>query len=499
MASGGPYSTQGGTVNETFCLIDGCYDFTINDSYGDGICCAYGNGSYNLVDGSNNTLASGGQFGASETTNFCFTAPPTCTDGVQNGNETGVDCGGPDCPPCNSGCNDTEVTLSLVLDNYPGETTWEITNSGGGVVASGGPYSTQGGTVNETYCLVDDCYDFTIFDAYGDGICCAYGNGSYSLEDDNNNTLASGGQFGASETTNFCLGGGSGPTCSDGIQNGNETGVDCGGPDCDPCSSGCSYQTINNHNFESGWGIWNDGGSDCRRSANDSAFANSGTYCVRIRDNTNSSVMTTDNLNLASYSEVTIDFTYIAAGMENGEDFWLQASTNGGASYQTLITWARGSEFVNNVREFESVVITGTFTSNTRFRFRCDASQNNDRIYIDDVFISGCSSSGTRDSDEAEELISLNENAYIQKIEDVNLYPNPARDILNVTINTKAEETIQLAIIDANGQLIQKQMILSTTGINNTPVDISLLESGIYMLQIISEKEQIVKKFSVLR
>jgi len=25
---------------------------------------------------------------------------PTCTDGIQNGNETGVDCGGPDCPAC---------------------------------------------------------------------------------------------------------------------------------------------------------------------------------------------------------------------------------------------------------------------------------------------------------------------------------------------------------------------------------------------------------------
>ena len=26
--------------------------------------------------------------------------PPTCTDGIQNGDETGIDCGGPDCDPC---------------------------------------------------------------------------------------------------------------------------------------------------------------------------------------------------------------------------------------------------------------------------------------------------------------------------------------------------------------------------------------------------------------
>ncbi len=36
-----------------------------------------------------------------------FTAPtacPSCTDGIQNGQETGVDCGGPDCPPCSFNC-----------------------------------------------------------------------------------------------------------------------------------------------------------------------------------------------------------------------------------------------------------------------------------------------------------------------------------------------------------------------------------------------------------
>lgn len=30
----------------------------------------------------------------------------TCSDGIQNGSETGVDCGGPDCPPCAATCSD---------------------------------------------------------------------------------------------------------------------------------------------------------------------------------------------------------------------------------------------------------------------------------------------------------------------------------------------------------------------------------------------------------
>jgi len=110
-----------------------------------------------------------------------------------------------DTPP---GC--TDITLSITLDNYPEETSWIIKNAAGTTVASGGTYGSQpdGSTITQTICLEDGCYDFTINDTYGDGICCAYGSGSYSLMN-GAVTLASGGSFASSETTNFCLSGGS--------------------------------------------------------------------------------------------------------------------------------------------------------------------------------------------------------------------------------------------------------------------------------------------------
>ncbi|MFK7750301.1 MAG: S8 family serine peptidase [Kordia sp.] len=108
-----------------------------------------------------------------------------------------------------SGPSCSNVSLSITFDDYPEETSWEITNSGGQVVASGGTYASQadGSTlVVDAGCLDDGCYDFTITDAYGDGICCAYGNGSFTLtNNDTGATLASGGSFTTSDTTNFCL------------------------------------------------------------------------------------------------------------------------------------------------------------------------------------------------------------------------------------------------------------------------------------------------------
>jgi len=97
------------------------------------------------------------------------------------------------------------VTVSILADNYPEETTWSITQ--GAVVMASGDLSTTaaGGTSNTSVCLAPGCYNFVISDSYGDGICCAYGNGSYTVTNPSGQVVASGGQFTTSETTNFCL------------------------------------------------------------------------------------------------------------------------------------------------------------------------------------------------------------------------------------------------------------------------------------------------------
>ncbi len=110
--------------------------------------------------------------------------------------------------PTSCSTGESEVNLKIVLDNYGSETTWTIKNSNGATVASGGPYGNgQNGTsIEKSYCLPNGCYDFKILDEYGDGICCSYGSGSYALTDENGGELASGGEFGSSETKNFCIG-----------------------------------------------------------------------------------------------------------------------------------------------------------------------------------------------------------------------------------------------------------------------------------------------------
>jgi hypothetical protein len=71
VASGGPYNAAGTAFSERICVpTDAEYSFVMNDSWGDGICCGYGQGSYDVTYNNQAVVSGGGQFGSSETTAF---------------------------------------------------------------------------------------------------------------------------------------------------------------------------------------------------------------------------------------------------------------------------------------------------------------------------------------------------------------------------------------------------------------------------------------------
>ncbi|MGE0638552.1 MAG: T9SS type A sorting domain-containing protein [Bacteroidia bacterium] len=70
--TGGPFGNDETTTTEICVAGTGCYTFTMLDSYGDGMCCTQGNGSFLLEDENGFELASGGSFTSSDATNFCL-------------------------------------------------------------------------------------------------------------------------------------------------------------------------------------------------------------------------------------------------------------------------------------------------------------------------------------------------------------------------------------------------------------------------------------------
>lgn len=159
-------------LKENICLAFGyTYYFAIRDSFGDGICCSEGIGSYNVTIG-DLVVKSGGDFGDYESFYFrhlvcsqdkdCDDSNP-CTSDLCLASiaicfytlEPCVKCG-------------MEVIFKINTDWAPFQNSWKITKDNS-IVMQGGPYKEayKESVVNK--CLPFGSYLLNVTDSYGDG------------------------------------------------------------------------------------------------------------------------------------------------------------------------------------------------------------------------------------------------------------------------------------------------------------------------------------------
>ena len=448
----------------------------------------------------------------------------------------------------------TTVTLTLVTDNYGSETSWTLKDESGSTVASGSGYGNNQ-TYTETFNLNEEAYTFTINDSYGDGICCSYGNGSYELRDSDNKVVKSGGSFTSSEATTFCAEGGGTPPAScdtptglsssnvgettftlswNAVSGADSYDVDINGTVLNAtsnsinvtgavasttytcavrtnCSSGSSdysssinvttndapptggNQVIFQDYFESGFGNWNDGGSDCARYSGSRSYE--GSYSIRLRDNTNTSTMTTDAFSASGYDAVEVEFYFYAWSMENNEDFWLQYSGNGGSSWTTVQSWASGTNFENGNFYTATVTINSGLTNNAKLRFRCDASGNSDYIYVDQVTVTGISGAKLA-KNSVKQLHTLRGEVDLGGEENdfeldgvMKLFPNPANAVLNISLDELDGTSVE--IYNISGQLVKRTELNAA----KSAINVSDLKAGVYVVKAINKEGTYTERF----
>ena len=118
------------------------------------------------------------------------------------------------------------ATINLTTDRWGFETSWEMVSDDGTIVAFVPPNTFPTLQSNDTTSIApvsiflnpNACYSFIIYDS-GDGLCCYWGEGSYSVTDALGDTIVSGGEGMWSEEATHFKTNGNGTVINDIIKN----------------------------------------------------------------------------------------------------------------------------------------------------------------------------------------------------------------------------------------------------------------------------------------
>jgi len=101
-----------------------------------------------------------------------------------------------------------EFSLIFNADEYPEETEFRLFIQGAADPIATGGLTVELGQEVFTFCgPIGECYQLIVTDEVGDGMCCGFGEGNFSVVDADGNTLVlNDGDFGQSAVETFCLG-----------------------------------------------------------------------------------------------------------------------------------------------------------------------------------------------------------------------------------------------------------------------------------------------------
>ena len=447
-------------------------------------------------------------------------AEPTCDDGILNGDEINIDCGGTNCEPC-------DCLMSLVYDNIVcndnGTTTpnddvftVDITISGTGtsdkwngtlggqqmygefdVPVTFGPFLTNSGSningwfmdANIMNCAVDiiiqaprDCLDDTCIDS--NGVTCS--------------------------------------SCDDGVKNGNEEGIDCGGAFCEPChpcQNGTTeiddtMQVCESINLIAGQN-YTAGMVEVRRDGDELiiTYITSGEWTISethlsIVNCETEFIPTTGSGNpkigqfeLSGTHDDVQKVVYIV-NLEDAQidDVYCMAAhavVDGDGRSETA--WGEGMNFDGNSwamfveNNLSDCVQSGSDTCVT-----CtDRVQNWDEEGVD---CGGAYCQPCRVDDSNSPDLVNNRFASISHTQELlTVYPNPARNVVNISFEELLNEKSIITITNLNGRQLKRFEMDENSYSNQISLDVSLFDEGFYFVNLKSETRLESKKFVVLR
>jgi PKD repeat protein len=259
-------------------------------------------------------------------------------------------------------------------------------------------------------------------------------------------------------------------------------------------SAGGTWQTITYDTFESGMGTYTDGGADMSRYTS-TTYAYAGRAAADIQDNsgTPSSFYHTLGYNVSAYADLKVDFYFRSVSMETGEDFFLEYYN--GSAWQIVRTFVAGTHFTNTGFYSASVSIpkaTYTYPTNAKLRFRCDASDNSDDIYIDEIRFSGLTAGSL---DAGRETGVLARAAVLEQNQ-----PNPFNPLTQIKFSLQREGAVTLTIYNVRVEAVAKLADgVMSAGDHFVTWDATDHPSGVYFYRLEGDGIAETRKMTMLK
>ncbi len=366
--------------------------------------------------------------------------------------------------------NTVTTTIEINTDCYGYETYWEIVDAssnvlffggntgttippGGGQTATPGDAGAYGNetTITEQVCLQEGtCYDFVIYDDYGDGMSYPLGCstiGSYYIYDANGNILDSiqNPAFGNSETNNFCI-----PSSCNVTLSTTTTPTTCqGGSD--------GTLTVNFITGNSIGATYDIGNGPITN--NTFTGLSAGVYTVTVVDGDACTSTISDTITEPSQITITVDNVTDETSPNSGS---IDVTISGGVPSYT-IAWTGPNGFTSAQEDINNLS-AGDYTITVTDSNGCTSSQ---------TITVNLNTSGLEEMDNDEFLV----------------YPNPTAGIL--TIKTSENKDFEIEVFDMSGRVL-----VSENNKGKDEIKISLLgyAKGVYQLKIRTESNLSIRK-----
>lgn len=111
---------------------------------------------------------------------------------------------------------------------------------------------------------------------------------------------------------------------------------------------------------------------------------------------------------------------------------------------------------------------------------------------FDHYFYEGCK---FNTSDFTVQFVGVNEQA--ANFGSLNIYPNPAKDQINLNVNMVSGENVSFQITNSLGQVVLVENRSLVNGNNNVQLNTSKLTSGVYFVTIASETSKVTSKIVI--